>query len=62
MGGGELSDKVCESVGAQASFKCGMWRHFGSPMSRNEKGENVKMKNSMQTPVDDGAFCIYNNI
>lgn len=41
LGGGELSDKVCESVGAQASFKCGMWRHFGLPISRNKKGENV---------------------
>lgn len=41
LGGGELSDKVCESVSAQASFKCDIWRHFGSPISRNEKGENV---------------------
>lgn len=48
---GEPSDKVCEIVDAPASFKCGVWNHFGLPISRNENMRKCdeQKRNNMQT-------------
>lgn len=37
----EENDKQWEIGDAPASFKSGVWNHFGFPVSRHEEGENV---------------------
>lgn len=38
---GEVSDKVCESADAPASFSSEAWRHFGFLLPRSEEGGKV---------------------
>lgn len=36
---GEPSGKVCETADGRTTFKNDVWKHFGFPASRNNKGE-----------------------
>lgn len=38
---GEGEQEVCEIADEPVSFKSGVWKHFGFPVSRHEKGEKV---------------------
>lgn len=44
------SDRVCQSAGTSASFKCDVLKRFG--LSRREKKVTDGQRNNIQTPPD----------
>lgn len=53
----ELSDNICNNTDAPASFKLDVWKYFGFPIWRNEKGEKkttdrqkIRIQQKINTP------------